>query len=213
VPQPVNLYYPNRFARYIYQAMHEVMGQNSMQVVLSLAKLEWQRDRWPPDTLAKEFPFASLAAIGLALEEVYGGRGGRGMSLQIGRVAFSQGMRGFGAFAGMGDPAFRALPLDERTHLGLRALAEVYSTFSDQQCAVEEGASSYQFGVQHSPMAWGRTSEKPVCHGIVGTLQECLRWASNGYEFHVYETACHACGSSRCEFTVNKTPIGQRSGE
>lgn len=210
VPQPVSLYYPNRFARYIYQAMHEVMGQNSMQVVLSLAHLEWQRERWPPDTLEKQVAFDALAAIGAALEDVYGGRGGRGMALQIGRVAFSQGMRAFGAFAGMGDPAFRALPLDERTRLGLRALAEVYNRFSDQQCSVEEQASGYQFSVQHSPMAWGRTAEKPVCHLLVGTLQECLRWASNGYEFHVYETACRACGSSRCEFTVNRTPIGRR---
>jgi predicted hydrocarbon binding protein len=208
VREPSGLYYPNRIARYFFQAMEDVMGQNGLNVVLSLAGLEAYIGHPPPDNLAGEFDFTAMAAIQEALEEMYGARGGRGMALRIGRASFSQGMRTFGALAGVDTPAFRALPRDARGRLGLMALANVYSSFTDQQSSVEEDASTYRFVVENSPMAWGRMSDKPVCHALVGTLQECMRWIANGYEYYVYESACHACGSETCVFTINKTPIG-----
>jgi predicted hydrocarbon binding protein len=58
-------------------------------------------------------------------------------------------------------------------------------------------------------MAWARSSDRPVCHALGGIIQEALRWASNGYEFHVQETTCRASGSEHCVFKINKKPIGQ----
>lgn len=202
------LYYPNRMARYFFQAMEDVMGQSGLNVVLGLAGLDVYVGRLPGDNLAGEFDFAAMAAIQAALEEMYGARGGRGMALRIGRASFAQGMRSFGALAGMNDPAFRALPPEARCRLGLMALANVYSSFSDQQSSFEDDEHGYRFIVQTSPMAWGRTADKPVCHALVGSLQECMRWISNGDEYYVVETACHACGDDACVFTINKTPIG-----
>lgn len=211
VREPSGLYYPNRIARYFFLAMEDVMGQNGLNVVLSLAGLDVYLDRLPPDNLAGEFDFAAMSAIQEALEEMYGPRGGRGMALRIGRASFSQGMRTFGALAGMNDPAFRALPRDSRCRLGLMALANVYSSFSDQESSFAEDTQSYRFIVENSPMAWGRTADKPVCHALVGCLQECMRWISNGYEYYVSETACHACGNEMCEFVIHKVPMGGRT--
>lgn len=205
---PSGLYYPNRIARFYFQAMEDVMGQSGLNVVLGLAGLEAYIGRPPGDNLAGEFDFAAMAAIQVALEEMYGERGGRGMALRIGRASFAHGMRSFGALAGMNDPAFRALPRDARCRLGLMALANVYSSFSDQQSSFEEDAQAYRFIVHNSPMAWGRTAEKPVCHALAGNLQECMRWISNGDEYYVMETSCRACGSETCVFTIHKTPIG-----
>jgi hypothetical protein len=210
VLQLSGLHYPNRIARYFFLAMEDVMGRNGLGVVLSLADMESHIGHLPPDNLACEFDFAYLAAVQRALEEMYGGRGGRGMALRVGRACFSQGFKNFGAMVGVGSPAFRALPLDERCQLGLRALADIFSNFSDQKSAFSVDERNYLFTVPTSPMAWGRTAEKPVCHLLVGILQECLRWASNGYEYHVFETACCACGGDACVFTINKTPIGQQ---
>jgi predicted hydrocarbon binding protein len=111
----------------------------------------------------------------------------------------------------MVDPAFRALPLQSRTRLGLDALASVFTNFSDQHSQVQENENHYEFIVEVSPMAWGRTADKPVCHAIVGIIQEALRWASNGYEYHVQETACRAVGNDECIFRINKKPIGQQT--
>jgi hypothetical protein len=209
VLEPSGLYYPNRIARLLLLAMEDVMGRNGLNAILSLASLEQYIDRIPPDNLARQFDFAALAALSQALEEMYGARGGRGMALRIGRACFASGMKYFGAMAGMADPAFQALDLESRSRLGLEALAAIFSNFSDQRTLVSEQADTFHLETAFSPMAWGRTADKPVCHALVGIIQESLRWASDGYEYVVQETSCRAAGGQSCVFRVNKKPIGQ----
>lgn len=207
--EPSSLYYPNRIARYFFQAMEDVMGQGGLNMVLSLARLDQYVGKPPPDTLDKTFDFASMTALNIALEETYGPRGGRGMALRVGRATFSMGMKNFGILAGINDPTFRALPLEKRCMLGLQALAQVFNNFSDQKSSVEEDGESYRFIVPTSAMCWQRKTDKPVCHALVGIIQECMRWASNGFEYYVVESHCRACGDAECVFIVQKTPIGQ----
>jgi hypothetical protein len=206
--QPSGLYYPNRIVRFVFQAMDDVMGQGGLNAVLGLGKLDRYIGNPPPDNLIKGFDFADLSALNLALEETYGVRGGRGMALRIGRAAFSGGMKTFGALAGIQDPAFRSLSRDEACRTALQALAQIFNRFSDQQSAFHQDGLSFHFIADPSPIAWGRVSEKPVCHVLCGMITECLRWASNGHEYYVFETTCRACGDARCTFSVNKTPIG-----
>ncbi|MBZ0275717.1 MAG: 4-vinyl reductase [Anaerolineae bacterium] len=188
--------------------MDDVMGPNGLNVVLSLADLARYISSPPPDNMAKQFDFAYMASLNYALEEMYGVRGGRGMALRVGRASFAQGLRHFGAMSGVAHPAFRSLPLEERCGLGLQTLADIFTTFTDQGAFVQVSNDGYHFIVTTSPMAWGRISDKPVCHALVGILQECLRWVSNGHEFYVHETACLACGDGQCVFKINSTPIG-----
>lgn len=207
--EPSGLYYPNRIARSFLWAMEDVMGKNGLNAVLSLAGLELYIDNPPPDTLKKQFDFAYMAALSQALEDMYGARGGRGMALKIGRACFAHGMKTTGALAGIADPAFKVLPLKSRIHLGLEALASVFTNFSDQNSSLQNADSTYVFHVDVSPFAWGRSADRPVCHAMVGMIQETLSWASNGFEFHVHEVACRAIGSDECTFQINKQPIGQ----
>jgi predicted hydrocarbon binding protein len=209
VLEPSGLYYPNRIAHSFLWAMEEVMGKNGLNAILSLAGLETYIDNPPPDTLDKQFDFAYLAALSEALEDMYGARGGRGMALRVGRACFAHGMKSFGALAGVSDPAFSVLPLGSRSYLGLRALASVFSGFSDQSSDVRDSGDSYEFAVDVSPFSWARTADRPVCHALTGIIQEALRWSSNGYEYHVQEIACHATGADECVFKVHKKPIGQ----
>ena len=45
-------------------------------------------------------------------DQLFGGpRGGRGLALRAGRATFADALRGFGALAGVGDLAFKVLPL------------------------------------------------------------------------------------------------------
>ena len=206
--EPSGLYYPNRFARLFLLAMEDVMGRRGLHTILSLAGLEAYIDAFPPDNLARQFDFAHMAALNEALENMYGARGGRGIALRIGRATFSKGMKDFGALAGMATPAFQALPLVKRIDIGVQALAAVFTNFTDQATTVENEDTVYKVIVEISPMAWGRTAERPVCHALAGIIQEGMRWASHSHEFHVQETACRATGSSTCIFKVNKNPIG-----
>jgi predicted hydrocarbon binding protein len=109
----------------------------------------------------------------------------------------------------MTDPAFQVLPLEHRSRIGLEALAAIYTNFSDQRTQFEDTEKYFLLHTEYSPMAWGRSSDKPVCHALVGIIQESLRWASDGYEYVVQETSCRASGGEACVFRINKKPIGQ----
>lgn len=185
------------------------MGKSGLEAVLTLAGLEQYIEQFPPNNLARQFDFAYLAALNQALEDLFGARGGRGMALRIGRACFSRGLKSFGAMAGMSDPAFLVLPLPTRLKLGLDALTAIFTNFSDQHTLLEDRGEFYQLTTEISPMAWGRSTDKPVCHALVGIIQESLRWSSDGYEYHVQEIACRAAGDDACIFRVNKKPIGQ----
>jgi hypothetical protein len=209
VLEPSGLYYPNRIARLFFLAMEEVMGKSGLEALLKSASLETYIQHPPMDNLARQFDFAYMAAINETLEEMYGTKGGRGMALGVGRACFRLGLKDFGAMAGVNDPAFQSLPLPNKTLLALKALASIFTHFSDQVSTVVDAGESYHFIVDVSPMAWGRVADRPVCHALSGIIQESLRWGTKGYEFHVQEIACRATGSDQCIFKINKKPIGQ----
>lgn len=209
VPEPSGLYYPNRIARSFFVAMDDVMGQHGLKLLLERAAMQHFVHHWPPDTLARDFDFAWLAALNQGLEGMYGARGGRGIALRIGHASFAHGLRGFGLMRGLADPAFKSLPLDKRIFYGAKGLASVLTHFTDQHSAVENYDETLLFTSEISPFSWKRVSNKPVCHMMVGMIWECLRWASDGYEFYVRETACRATGSDQCVFQINKQAIGE----
>ncbi|MCS7072526.1 MAG: 4-vinyl reductase, partial [Anaerolinea sp.] len=164
-------------------------------------------DQLPPDDLEPGLDFAALAAINAALDTLYGQQGGRGMALRAGRAWFSGGMRMFGVFNAMADPAFRALSLDRRVSLGLAALVDVFTHFSDQRSALEVSSQTYILQVAPSPMAWGLRAARPVCQPLVGLVQEGMRWFSNGREYSVRETHCQAAGHDACRIAISRQPL------
>ncbi len=202
------LYYPNRFARWFFLATDDVMGKHGLSAILGLAGLESFMENPPADDMSRQFDFANIAALNQALEDMYGARGGRGMALRIGRASFSYGMRHFGAFSGMNAQAYRDLPQAKQTEIGLKALANVFTRFTDQDTILTEQDDSYLLSIENSAVVWGRITDKPACHMLIGIMQEALHWSTGGYEFIVQETACRASGGDQCVFKANKKPIG-----
>jgi len=207
-PEKSGLYYPNKIARIYIMAMEDVMGKNGLNAILNLAGLQSYIDNYPNDNLERQFDFADFTALNAALEDMYGPRGGRGLALRAGRACFSQGLKNFGALAGVGDLAFKVLPLGAKLKMGLPAMATIFTNFSDQISEVGEFDDHYTYTIKRCPVCWGRTADKPVCHAAVGLLQEGLRWVSGGHEFRVVETECKAAGAPNCLFVIYKEPIG-----
>ena len=202
------LYYPNKFGLITIQALEDVMGRNGLNAILNLAGLKQYVDGYPPDNLEKAFDFSELSALGVALEEMYGPRGGRGLALRAGRATFSDAPKDFGALAGAGDLAFKVLPLQAKLRIGLPAMAKIFSQISDQYSTVEEKDSEFVYTIHKCPVCWGRTGlDKPVCFIATGLLQEGLKWISGGSEFRVNESRCHAMGDEVCEFVIQKEPL------
>ena len=188
-------YYPNKFARITIEAMEEVMGENGLKAILNLAGLGALIGNYPADNLEKEFDFADYTALNVALEDMYGPRGGRGLALRAGRATFAQGLRAFGALAGVGDLAFKVLPLNAKLKIGVPAMANIFSQFSDQISNVyEEGNDRIIYTLERCPMCWDRKSDRAVCFVGQGLLQEGLRWVSGGHEFKVDMEALYRKG-------------------
>ena len=201
------LYYPNKIGRIYLMAMEEVMGTNGIKAVLNLAKVPHLIGNYPPNNLAREFDFADFGAIGAAIEEMYGPRGGRGLALRGGRASFAQGLSEFGSVIGASELAFKVIPLQTKVKVGLKAMAETFSKFSDQHSEVNEADNHFVYTIYQCPVCWGRKSEKPICYGAVGILQEGLRWVSGGKDFRVEEIQCHAVGDENCVFHIFKEPL------
>jgi hypothetical protein len=202
-------YYPNKFARITIEAMEEVMGENGLKAILHLAGLQHLIGNYPLDNLEKEFDFADYTALNVALEEMYGPRGGRGLALRAGRATFAQGLRAFGALAGVGDLAFKVLPLNAKLKIGVPAMANIFSQFSDQISNVyEEGNDRIIYTLERCPMCWDRKSDdRSVCFVGQGLLQEGLRWVSGGHEFKVDMDTCIAKGDEMGRYIIYKEPI------
>jgi predicted hydrocarbon binding protein len=201
-------YYPNKAGKIILESLVNVMGKNGLNAILNLAHLTNLIDNYPQDNLAREFDFSDVSAVNQALEEMYGPRGGRGLALRAGRATFSDVLRNFGALAGVGDLAFRVLPLQTKLRIGIPAMARIFSQVSDQHSTVTESETDFIYTIHRCPVCWGRSGlDKPVCYIAVGLLQEGLKWLSGGNEFRVNETKCVAMGESVCEFLIQKTPI------
>ena len=202
-------YYPNKFARITIEAMEEVMGENGLKAILNLAGLSHLIGNYPLDNLEKEFDFADYTALNIALEDMYGPRGGRGLALRAGRATFAQGLRAFGALAGVGDLAFKVLPLNAKLKIGVPAMANIFSQFSDQISNVyEEGNDRIIYTLERCPMCFERKSDdRAVCFVGQGLLQEGLRWVSGGHEFKVDMDTCIAKGDEMGKYIIYKEPI------
>ena len=201
-------YYPNKAARITLESLLNVMGKNGLNAILNLAHLPHLIDNYPPNNLERDFDFADFTAVNWALEEMYGPRGGRGLALRAGRATFADVLRNFGALAGVGDLAFKVLPLSAKMRIGVPTMARIFSQISDQHSTVEEIENEFVYTIHRCPQCWGRKGlDKPVCFMGAGLLQEGLKWISGGSEFRVSETKCMAMGDEKCVYIINKTPI------
>ncbi|GAB4415712.1 MAG: 4-vinyl reductase [Anaerolineae bacterium] len=207
-PEKSGFYYPNKFARITFDALEAVMGKNGFHAILHLAGLSEYINNYPPDNLEKEFDFAYFTALCVALEEMYGPRGGRGLALRAGRATFADALRGFGALAGVGDLAFKVLPLAAKLKIGLPAMANIFTQFSDQISNVHDDGDKYIYTLERCPMCWNRKADRPVCYVGQGLLQEGLRWVSGGHEFKVDMATCIAKGDDMGRYYIYKEPIG-----
>ena len=201
------LYYNNMMARIYLDALEEVMGKNGTHAVLNLAGLVHLIDSFPPNNLSREFDFADFGALGQAIDDMYGPRGGRGLALRAGRATFADALSKFGAMIGISELAFKVIPLGTKVRVGLRAMAETFTKFSDQHSEVEEKDNHFVYTIYRCPVCWGRTSDRPICFGAVGILQEGLRWVSGGKDLRVEEFECHAKGDEHCRFNIFKEPL------
>jgi hypothetical protein len=203
----IHYYYPNKMGRIILLAMEEVMGRNGVNAVLNLAKLKHLVNNYPPNNYDRQFSFEEVGAIQQALDDMYGPRGGRGLALRAGHMCFKFGIKEFGPILGIADLAFRLLPLGMKLKVGFEVLAETFNKFTDQAVRLGEDETRFLWVIERCPVCWGRRSNQPCCHLVIGILQEALYWVSGGKNFQVEEITCIAQGDPTCTVAIDKQPL------
>ena len=206
--QQSGFFLANRSTRIVLEAYEEVMGKNGLNDLLILAGLSNLINNYPPDNLERQFDFADFSAIHIGLEEIYGSRGGRGLALRAGRITFKDTLKDFGTLAGIGDLAFKLLPLQAKIRTSLSAAVKTFSDISDLLSSVDETNDTFIWKIHRCPICWTRKgADGPVCYISIGTLQAMLTWVSGGLEFRIHEAKCCATGDIICEYVIQKEPI------
>ena len=200
-------YYPNRMGRIILDSLGEVVGRNGLNAILNLAGRQDLMDNLPPNDTKLEFTFDSISWILAQLEQAYGPRGGRGISMRAGRAAFKYGIREYGQQIGLMETAFRLLPLSSKIRMGGQALADLFNKHTDQRVSIHEQDGKLLWVIERCPLCWQRHADEPVCHLAVGLLQESLYWLSGGKIFNVTEVLCVAKGDPTCTIEIDQTPL------
>ncbi len=107
----------------------------------------------------------------------------------------------------MGDLAFKVLPLAAKLKIGLPAVANIFTQFSDQISNVHDDGDKYIYTLERCPMCWNRKSDRAVCFVGQGLLQESLRWVSGGHDIKVDISTCIAKGDDMGRYVIYKEPI------
>lgn len=192
--------------RILLLALEEELGRNGLRAVLRLARLVRFEDNYPPANFEREIAFEEVSGLLSAIEELYGPRGGRMISLRAGRASFKYGLRDFGGLVSFADLAFHLTPLSLRVRLSLEVLAEIFNRYSDQQVQLSQEGDKYFWRVPRCGLCWGRKTTIPACSLMVGLLQESLCWVSGDKLFDVEEVACVALGDAECITQIVRQP-------
>jgi predicted hydrocarbon binding protein len=199
------LYYVNKIVYIFVTTIEQTIGPEAMQTVYEVAGVPL--DYYPPpNNFAKNFDFSYFSSINGAIEEMYG-RGGRALLIHAGRAGFAEGLAEFGTLIGGSELAFKAISLPAKMRLGLRAMAETFTKFSDQLTTTDEADDYFIYTIHRCPVCWGRTSTRSICYTATGLIEEILKYASGGRQFRVDEVACHAAGDAQCVFHIQKEPL------
>lgn len=200
-----NHFYANKVVRLYLLAIEEVIGKNGLNATLNLAHLSNLVDNYPPENLDKGFDFADFSTLNMALEEIYGDKGGCLLSTRAGKIYFGNALRAFGASGGTFSPEFAALPPLEKLRSGLGIAVKLTNQMSDQNVTLEERDNDFVYTVQYCPACWGRKgAAKPICGMPTGYLQGCVSWLLDGKEFSLREEKCAATGEEHCIFIIDK---------
>ncbi len=198
----------SRLGQIMLEGMEEIIGRSGVRAVLNTEQLSrfylGGKEKVGTD---KDVPFSELSTIQSTLEEVYGKRGGRGVTLRSGRASFKYILRIYGASLGLTDLNYRLLPAPVRLKTGLAALARLFSDLEGGPVEIEQTETSWIWQSQKCPFCWQRKSNEPVCTFTVGLLQEFLAWNSGGKVFHVEEVECRAEGKPACVFRIDAQPL------
>lgn len=196
------------YMNWALQAAEDVVGKQGLNVVLRDAGLERFIDNYPEPylTASGKLTFADYANLSAGLLLFYG-RGGKSMTMRIGRLSTKYSIEQQGQMIGvMALRAAKVLPLPMQMRLGLETLHAVYQVLMPGiQIRVEDRGDKWVWVCETCPYCAGKEADEHICWGFNGVLHESTYWLT-GYDFNFEEVECCATGGHACVWEISKTP-------
>jgi len=198
------LYLTSRTGLSIFLGLETVLGKSGLIAMLRYSKLTQFIDNYPADTMERTFDFADTSSLHAALEDLYGGRGGKVLMMHVGREIWNEQI---GPLANPNAIApilsIKNLPEEQRIGALMKVMKSVYEMTADRQIVVEETEEAYLFKSNPCPCCWGRKMVQPGCYVTAGHLQGAILWASNQI-YNIVQTTCIGCGDEVCTYKIMK---------
>lgn len=202
-----NTPFPRWFTSIILKAYERVLGKNDWNGILNLGDLGFLINHPEPSNQENRLYSADLVSIQAAIEQIYGVRGGRGVSLRSGREAFILSTTRSSLLAVLAGFFGKLLPIKNRIRVCLRLVVGKLSPLVGKPILLEEQENYFILTIRQCLECLGRKgAKKPVCYFTTGYLQAMTSWISGGKEIRVNETRCCASGDSVCEFIIPIDP-------
>ena len=201
---PEDLHYVNALLLQMMIGIEDVLGKNGLNAVLTSSGLERYVDNPPPNNLEHDVLAREFAQLHASIEE-FTGRAGKGMLRRIGRSAFNWAAKEQIKTMGLANLALKALPQKLRMQAVLAGIKKGLVNnldYSKIDIAFQNGVHIFTNHTNAIPHM--RESDGPVCHMLVGTLQQAMAFATGKsfQDFEVIETMCRATGAPSCRFEI-----------
>lgn len=202
----------NGYMRAALQAIEEIAGAKSTNIMLRAAGLETSMEQLPPNNLEFDagYVFRDYSNLNHAMVDFYG-RAGKIHALRIGRASARWMIENHPLF-GFAGVAFRALPDAYSIRMSLNNTAEGFrklyrAIHFDIRINLVEADDHFIWSSPDCPCCVGKTANQPICWIWEAGFLEGGSFVTNGKSLDVKQTHCIAAGDDECRWTISKKPI------
>src|SRR5262245_16483229 len=159
------LYYSNMLARIVFQSLEASVGKDNVPALLEKAGLATYIENYPPQDLEKTFDIANLTALRMALNAVYGERGGQAMALRAGRLMAPQIIKRF-LPSGPVEDMYTVQVFPSRLRIVITGLTTIFANFStlpDENFTLIEESDYFVLSTQICPFCLDQQSGIRLC--------------------------------------------------
>ena len=203
---------PNLLLHVVFQQVSDLMGANSLAMLLRQCGLSEYVDNPPPADESPSVTIQAYSSLLAGVYELFGPRGSRPIFLQGGRQGGQEIRRLHPTRYALAGTALKLLPENKRIELILQKVEEEGVELYGNPHHLREEEDAFYMEISDCPYCAeiasrareGRlTVSRPCCLIPVAVYQEMIEWGT-GNRHPVKETACIALGDPACVFQIAK---------
>jgi predicted hydrocarbon binding protein len=203
---------PSLLLHIVFQQVQELMGENSLAMLLRQSGLSDYLTTPPPADESPSITVQEYATLLAHIYEIFGPRGARAIFTQGGRKGGQEIRRLHPARYTLAGAALKLLPENKRMEMILQKVEEEGVELYGNPHHLREEEDAFVLEIHDCPycaeiarraQAGSLVVSHPVCHIAAAVYQEMIEWGT-GNSHPVKETACIATGDPACVFRIDK---------